>query len=55
MVSYVSGYSDTDDIHYCPNCGEGVAGWRSDGAGYCNDCNCIFAVVYIDDKESEVE
>jgi len=50
MISYISGYSDTHDILYCPYCGEKVGMWRADGTGFCDSCNHRFAVIYVDDE-----
>jgi len=49
MINYIEGYSDTDNIRFCPYCGEEVGMWRADGTGFCNSCGLRFAVVYVEE------
>jgi hypothetical protein len=50
-VSYgfVSGYSNTSEIQYCPKCGERVYSFCGDGSASC-ECGYKFYVV---EKEQE--
>ncbi len=45
MYGYLSGYTDTDTIHYCPKCGERINVVYADGTGKCGNCGLIFGVV----------
>lgn len=45
MFSYIEGYSDTDEIHYCPFCGEKVGEFHADGTATCSECGERFAVI----------
>lgn len=35
MYGFISGYTDTDEINYCPKCGEEIREWRGDGTAVC--------------------
>lgn len=50
MYGYIQGYSDTDDIEYCPRCGEKSKEFFMDGTAECSKCFFHFGVV-----ESEEE
>ncbi|TCX53815.1 hypothetical protein [Dehalobacter sp. 14DCB1] len=50
---FYSGYSDTDDIRFCPFCGAEMGAWRVDGTGLCLDCNKRFAVIETDNEPKE--
>lgn len=45
MFRYVEGYSDTDNIHYCPACGAEVGVFHADGTATCDECGKRFAVI----------
>lgn len=45
MFGYVEGYSDTDNINYCPACGAPVGQYHADGTATCEECGERFAVV----------
>lgn len=45
MYGFVSGISDTDDINYCPKCGEKISYWKANGEAICNECGFRFAVI----------
>lgn len=45
MYGFVSGISDTNDIHYCPKCGEPVSMIYRDGTAECDECGYRFGVV----------
>ena len=51
MYGYISGYSDTDHINYCPACGEEVVIGFADGTMRCNNCGLRFGVIEVDDEE----
>ena len=45
MFGYIEGYSDTDEILYCPFCGERVYEFHADGRATCSECGERFAVI----------
>lgn len=51
MYSYIAGYTDTDDINYCPKCEEPISTHYVNGTGKCDACGFRFGVV--EDDESE--
>ena len=51
MIGFVSGYSDTDDIHNCPACGASITEWYYDGTAKCCECGLRFGVVVPDEWE----
>ena len=55
IMEFMVGYSDSDIINYCPNCGERITGWVVDGMGRCDSCKLVFGVIECDESEREVE
>lgn len=55
MYGFISGFSDTDDIHYCPFCGEEIACGHADGTATCDKCGKRSGVMEADDEESETD
>ena len=53
MYGYMSGYSDTDNINYCPACGERVTESFADGKCRCRECGLIFGVIESDEDVEE--
>ncbi len=51
MYGYISGFSDTDDIHYCPYCGEGYLTCHADGTATCDECGKRFGVIECDEED----
>lgn len=49
MYGYISGYSDADEINYCPKCGEEISEYRVDGTADCSECGYHFGVVECED------
>nr|WP_297873493.1 hypothetical protein [uncultured Blautia sp.] len=45
MFGYIEGYSDTDEISYCPFCGERIGTFHADGTATCSECGQRFAVI----------
>ena len=45
MYGYIEGFSDTDDILYCPKCGERIYEHYVDGTGKCDNCGFRFGVI----------
>lgn len=51
MYGFVSGISDTDDINYCPKCGEEIYSWKANGEAVCDACGFRFTVIECDGEE----
>lgn len=51
MYGYLSGYTYTDSIHYCPKCGEQINVVYTDGTGKCDNCGLHFGVVECEEDE----
>ena len=49
MYGFISGYSETDDINYCPKCGAEIREHRGDGTAECDECGYHFGVVECED------
>lgn len=45
MYGFICGITDTDDISYCPKCGEPILFFYSDGTAKCGECGFRFGVV----------
>ncbi len=50
MYGYINGLTDTDDINYCPSCGEAVHVYHSDGTASCYECGKRFGVVEVEES-----
>ena len=48
MYDFISGITNTDNIGYCPKCGEEIREWR-DGTAVCEECGYHFGVVECED------
>ena len=56
MYGMISGISDTDDIIFCPRCGEDVRRngfYYGDGTAKCCGCNYHFGVVECEENEND--
>ena len=53
MYGYMSGYSDTSSINYCPACGERITESFSDGTCRCGECVLRFGVIESDEEVEE--
>lgn len=53
MHGYISGYTDTDIINYCPKCGGEINTYYGDGTGKCDNCGLRFGVVECEEEEYE--
>lgn len=49
MQGYIAGFTDTDDIYYCPRCGKEITEAYGDGTAKCSNCGIRFGVVIEDD------
>lgn len=52
MYGYIGGVSDTDEINFCPYCGEEIVIMHAGGTATCNSCKRRFGVVEMDEEES---
>lgn len=48
MYGFICGITDTDDISYCPKCGEPICEFHNDGTARCKECGYWFGVVECD-------
>ena len=51
MIGAFEGYSDNDQISFCPKCGEEIETFYGDGSASCKKCNIRFAVIEIESEE----
>lgn len=51
MYGFISGITDTDDIEFCPRCGEEIYTHFGDGTGKCEECCFRFGVVECEGEE----
>lgn len=49
MYGMLTGFSDSDDIHFCPKCGSQVGIYFSDGTAKCESCGYHFGVIECED------
>lgn len=45
MYGFISGFSETDDINYCPKCGSDDLDRFCDGTAKCCECGYKFGAV----------
>ncbi len=48
MYGYIAGITETNDIKYCPKCGEEIRERHGDGTAVCDECGYHFGVVECD-------
>lgn len=46
MNGYIEGFSDADEIKFCPNCGGEIAARCANGMAECEECGSVFGVIY---------
>ena len=51
MFGYIEGYSDTDNIYYCPVCGAKVGIFHADGSTTCTECGERFGVITLCEED----
>lgn len=51
MYGYIMGITDTDNISYCPRCGERIGIFKRGGTAQCEECGFQFGVVEWDEEE----
>lgn len=51
MYGYIQGYTDTDDICYCPKCGKEIKTFYCDGTAKCKECGYHFGTVECEDEQ----
>ncbi len=45
MYGYISGFTDANNITFCPKCGAEITDFYSDGTAWCRECGFRFGVV----------
>lgn len=50
MYGYISGFTDTKNITYCPKCGTEITDFYSDGTAWCGECDFHFGVVKCEEE-----
>ena len=50
MFGYIAGYTDADEIRFCPYCGGTIWSRYVDGTALCIDCKSRFGVIRADYK-----
>ena len=55
MYGFISGITDTNDINYCPFCGEDVLDYHGDGTATCEGCHRRFGVVECEEDYTPAE
>lgn len=54
LGAFVEGYSDPEEVEYCPYCGSDIYTRRAGGMAMCRKCHRAFAVIdYDEDDEGE--
>lgn len=53
MIGYLSGFSDTNEIRYCPSCGAEIYSFYRDGTAKCENCKKRFGVIVTDEEDSD--
>ena len=51
MYGLISGITDTDDIYFCPKCGEKITNFYADGTAVCTECEYHFGVVECEEED----
>lgn len=52
MFGYIAGYTENNDINYCPKCGKEILTFYTDGTVKC-ECGYRFGVVERDDENED--
>ena len=50
MYGYISGFTDANNITYCPKCGAEITDFYSDGTAWCRKCDFRFGVVECEEE-----
>lgn len=51
MYGHIAGLTDTDEINFCPYCGEEITIMHAGGTVTCDSCKRRFGVVELDSEE----
>lgn len=52
MYGYISGFTDANNITYCPKCGAEITDFYSDGTAWCRECDFRFGVVECEERKA---
>lgn len=50
MYGYISGFTDANNITFCPKCGAEITDFYSDGTAWCRECDFRFGVVECEEE-----
>lgn len=48
MYGYIGGYTDADEINFCPYCGAEIGSRYADGTAECDECKRRYGVIEAD-------
>lgn len=51
MYGFISGITDSENITYCPKCGEKIYEFHGNGTAICGECGFHFGVVECEEEE----
>ena len=51
MYGFIEGITDTDNINFCPKCGNEIFGHYGDATAKCKECGFHFGVVELEEGE----
>ena len=51
MYGFISGITETENISYCPRCGEQIVTYYGDGTAVCKECGLHFGVIECEEGE----
>ena len=51
MYGFISGISDSNDINYCPKCGENIYFYKAKGGAVCDKCGFRFSVIECEEDD----
>lgn len=50
MHGFISGFTDDDEISYCPKCGAEIKIFYGDGTAKCEECRFHFGVIECEEE-----
>ena len=53
MYGFIEGITDSNNISFCPRCGDEIAKFCGDGTAICENCDYHFGVVECEEEKHE--